>query len=344
MSSAVQPKLASFHRHYYEIHAETPAELGERMGRLFGPIVRAFLAEARAQSDWREKIAAAQPLLECTERYFPRYLTEMRSYAIAAGVPFPELWALNCEADLDAREHCTTIVTNDGKLVAHNEDWDAEAAESICLVKKRLPSITILELYYYDGPLGGNALSVNSHGYVQAINSLQHSDFQAGVPRNVIARWLSETSDIEFDFELMRRVPRASGFNHVVVNSNSDVVDIECTAAKQRLVHPRLPFVHTNHYLTPKLAAYEEADGDDSTFCRYATACRLLRNEMTVDDVMQVMSETGNGKDNSIFNENTVARAVLDWPSRSLLVWLRREGEAGWVSYPLDWVKAPAGP
>lgn len=342
MASAPQPKLAQFHRHYYEIHADTPAELGERLGRLFGPIVRAAIGEAREKSNWGGRIEAAQPLLECTERYFPRYLTELRSYSIAAGIPFPELWALNCESDLDVREQCTTIVTNGGDLVAHNEDWDDSATNSICLVKKQLPSITIFEFYYYDGPLGGNAFSVNSHGYVQAINSLQHSDFQVGVPRNVIARWLSETSDIEFDFELMRNLPRASGFNHLVVKSNSEVADIECTAAKQRLTHPRLPFVHSNHYLVPSLVGYDESDGDDSTFCRYATACRLLHPEMTVNEVRKVMGDTANGKVNSILNENTVGRAILDWPTRSVQVWLRRESDVGWVTYPLDWVNAPA--
>ena len=326
----------SFHKNYYEVCAENTTELGQRMAFLFGDVVHGCLKFARKQSDWPQKIASAWPLWESTLRYFPRYTAELESYANTAEIPLPELWALNCEGDLAWREKCTTFVTNDGGLIAHNEDWDDESENAICVVKKRLPTITILELYYYDAPLGGNAFSINSHGYVHAVNSLQHSDYRVGVPKNVTARWLSETSDIASDFAKMAAFPRASGFNHVVVDRDGIMVDIETTATRQRLFHPRLPYVHTNHYLSPEFEPWEEAQSEESSFHRYARACRLLRPEISFDDAVEILSSTTDGTTNSIMNKNTIARVIVDLPNDVLKIWLKRERKQGWVQYPLS--------
>ena len=328
--------LLSLHTNYHEVCAENATELGHRMAFLFGDVVHRYLKLARKQKGWRQTIARAWPLWECTVQYFPRYAAELESYASTAEIPLPELWALNCEGDLASREKCTTFVTNNGGLIAHNEDWDDESEDAICVVKKRLPTITIFELYYYDAPLGGNAFGINSHGYVHAVNSLQHSDYRVGVPKNITARWLSETRDIVSDFAKMASFPRASGFNHVVVNRDGVVVNIETTATRQRLFHPRLPHVHTNHYLSPEFEPWEEAQSEESSFHRYARACRLLRPEITLDDAVEIVSSTTDGATNSIMNKNTIARVILDLPNDVLKIWLKRERTLGWVRYPLS--------
>lgn len=309
------------------------------MGELFGPVSRSYIEEARESPRWTQTVAAARPLFDATEQFFPNLAAELRAYASAGGVPLAELWALSCEAEADeearAHEMCTTVVTNGGMLIAHNEDWDETAATSICVTKKTLPNVTVFGLHYYDAPLGGNAICVNSHGYIQAINSLNHSDHRIGVPKNVVARWLSETCDAESDFASLAKLPRASGFNHVLVSRKGEVFDIECSASRQCLMRPRLPYVHTNHYLSSELAACEDADAADSTFSRYDRACRRVRPQMTIEEIEQLTADKSEGRERGILNPNTIGRMIIDLKGGLAKIWLKREKGAGWIDYPL---------
>ena len=334
-----RPQQQLRHRSYHEIIAATHADLGGQLGELFGSISRSYIEEARASSHWIRTVAAARPLFDVTEQFFPNLTAELKAYASAAKVSMAELWALSCEAEADeeasAHEMCTTVVTDSGMLIAHNEDWDETAETSVCVVKKTLPNVTLLGLHYYDAPLGGNAICMNSHGYVQAINSLSHSDRRIGVPKNVVARWLSETSDAKKDFASLAKLPRASGFNHVLVDGKGGVFDIECSASRQCLIRPRLPFVHTNHYLSPEFAACEEAEAGDSTFSRYDRACRRVRPQMTVDQIMKLTADKHEPGELGILNPNTIGRVIVDLERRLAKIWLKREKKAGWIDYPL---------
>ncbi len=328
------------HRHYHAVEAATHAELGGKLGQLFGPLLLEVIEEEREDRAWRGKVAAARPLLEAAREHFPGYIDELQAYAEAARIPLPELWALSIEGDLDdlSPEKCTTVVTNGGRLVIHNEDWDEDAAEAICVLRKTLAGVTTLEIYYYAVPLGGSAISIGSNGYVHAVNSLSHEDGRVGVPKNVIARWLSDTRDPSADFERLKALPRASGYNHVLVSRNGEVLDIESSAERQVLLRPKLPHVHTNHYLSGDLEDCEAADDGDSTFKRYAKACALARPSMTVPEVM-ALSGDGNGQGrNNVMNRETIARMIADLDQRAAHIWLAREARAGWVSYPLDFL------
>jgi hypothetical protein len=326
------------HRNYHEIKAATNAELGERMGEIFGTVSRAYVDEARSRPHWEQTVATAALMFTVTAQHFPNLVVELEAYASAAKVPLAELWALSCEAEASPASHekCTTVVTNDGMLAAHNEDWDEGSERSLCIVKKILPQASVLELLYYDSPLGGNAISVNSHGYVQAINSLNHRDHRIGIPRNVLARWFSETHDVEQDFSALADLPRASGFNHVLVSPAGEVFDIECSAMRQTLARPGSPYVHTNHYLSHDLVHLDDAEPDDSTFRRYARASQLVRPQMTLTDIEHLTADRSAGSEYSIFNANTIARTIVDRKAGIAKIWLKREKRAGWIDYPLD--------
>jgi hypothetical protein len=326
------------HTCYHEVEAGSPAELGAKLGRLFGGLMRESVAEARAQRGWRRKLAIAGEQIAVTRRHFPQYLDELDAYARAAGLPLDHVWVVMCEDELDemAAEKCTTVVTNGGRLVSHNEDWDEDSAEAICVLRKTLAGRTTLELHYTNTPLGGSALSVNAHGVVQAINSLSHTDGQIGVPRNVIARWLSDTRDPESDFRRLCELPRSAGYNHVLVGGG-EVLDIECSATRQVMFRPRLPCAHTNHFLSSHLAGLEAAEGE-STYRRYRSACALLKGSMTLAEMFTLNGDTANGKRASIMNRNTIGKVVVDLDARMAHIWLQREAEAGWVAYPLDFM------
>ena len=329
------------HRHYYEIEAKSHEEAGRLLGKTFGEFVREDVAYMRTTPHWEKKVKAARPYLTQTQEFFPQYAAELESYAMAANVSIADLWALAIEDELEdeEREKCTTVVTNGGTLVAHNEDWDEDAIEAVCLLKKTIGKLTLFEIYYTSVPLGGCAITINSNGYVQAINSLPPMPRQAGIPKNVIARFLSETSDPHGDLAKLRSLPRASGYNHLLVGPGGMVLDAECPVNHEVIAEPTLPFAHTNHFLSPELAHYNGLNPGKSTLQRHASACRLARPYMSIEALMELTGNTRDGDKKSILNKNTVARIVVDLENRIAKAWLRREKKAGWVDYSLDFIK-----
>lgn len=334
------------HLNYHEVAGATPSECGRELGRLFGCIAREYIAEARASGTWADRKRKAEVLLSHTARYFPAYVDELEAYADAARVAVLDLWTMSIEDDLggELRERCTTIVTNAGSLISHNEDWDADSDDDICILKRTCGSVTTLELYYYACPLGRTALSICSRGYIQAINSLNHTDDQIGVPKLVIARALSELKYADGELGKLLNIPRSSGFAHTLVDRTGMVTAVECTATQQRIWQPGLPFVHTNHMLDPKLANFEDDIDERSTFKRYDSACRLVHAVATADDLVRIAGDQTQGKTNSLLNKNTIARAVIDTDRRTARLWLRREKEKGWVDYSIDFLFGDEAP
>ena len=330
---------ASRHRAYFEIEAPSYRALGQAQGELFGDFLAATVAEERKSKGWKGLVHQSQIYLAPARRELPHLVEELEGYAEAAGVPVDELWALSLGDELDQDEdHCTTVVTSStdsgALLVAHNEDWDREARDAICVLKKTVGDLTILELFYQN-TLGGNSLSINSHGMAQAINTLTHRDWRVGVPRDIVARWMSETDDPGRDFQRLRGMERASGYNHNMVRQDGRMWNIECTAREATLVRPELPFVHTNHF-RGELARLEAEDDRFGSFTRLRQAELGVQETMTREELLELMGDRSHGPEKSLLNERTIARALLEPERMELHVWLLREAEKGWVSYAID--------
>lgn len=328
------------HANYYEVEGSDPVAFGRALGVKFGHKIREYIADLEDVDDsaWRR----AQRLLQQTEKYFPEYVAELRAYANAADVKLLELWAVAIEDELsaDSSDRCTTVVTNEGRLVGHNEDWDPEASTEICVLKKRTGRTTSLELYYYGCPLGGVALSISSQGHVQSINSIAHADARDGVPKHVIARSLSELRSGGADLERILNVPRSSGFAHTLIDRTGQLTSIECTATQHRVTRPRTTFVHTNHLLDPALNP-RGLVASDSSVDRFKDATAMARPAMDLTSMTRLLEDQSRGKSKSILNKNTIARAIVDFDSRTAYFWLKQESEKGWVPYSIDFFFKP---
>ena len=323
------------HKNYYEINVRDNYDLGLKTGELLESITRSSLEKRKKKVNWKAKTENAKKYLEVTNKFFPQYIEEINGYAVASHISFEDLWTLMTDVEMsqDNPEKCTSFVTRNGKIISHNEDWEKDSENDICVLKKTLKNITLLELYYYN-TLGGVSISVNSHGYVQAINTLDHTDSQIGVPRNIIARWLSETKDIEKDYKKLILIPRANGYNHVIVNRES-VWNLECTASQQILLKPPHPFIHTNHCLSEKLIPFEKTEHLTHTFQRYEKAKSLVKNKMLMEEIMKVNGDISEGSRASIMNERTIAKMIIDLKNKIAKIWLKRESEKDWIDYPL---------
>lgn len=322
------------HKNYYEIIAKDNYDLGLKTGILFGQITRKSLEKRKKKNDWRLKIENAKKYLEVTIKFFPQYIKEINGYARSSHISFEDLWTLM--TDVEVYEKCTTFITSDGQMISHNEDWEKDSENDICILRKTVNNVTLLELYYFN-TLGGVSISINSHGYVQAINTLDHTDSQIGVPRNIVARWLSETEDIEKDYQKLNLIPRANGYNHVFANNNN-VWNLECSAHHQFLSKPPLPFIHTNHYFSDKLKPFEKTENLTYTFQRYEKTKSLIKNKMSMDEIIKINSDISRGPQASIMNERTIAKMIVDLKNKNAKIWLKREQEKNWVDYSLDFL------
>lgn len=326
------------HANFFTFQADNNYDLGLQLGAHFKAAAQATMDRIVRDDAWSLKVQRAQEYLAATKASFPQYVQEIEGYAKGAEGDFLEFWTRSLEDEFSSYqdEHCTSIVTNDGRLISHNEDWARDAADQICVLQKTIGDLTILELNYWV-TLGGNSASINSHGYVQLINTLTHRDWQMGVPRNVIARFMSETGDPAQDFEQLKGIRRSTGYNHTLIDLNGRIWNIESTSRQQVLRQPGSPFVHTNHYLSDQLKPYEAETGQ-TTLRRYETAAGSVAPQMTGQELMKLTSDQAQGPDLSIYNERTIARMMVDLEQRVAKVWLAREAEHGWVEYSLNFL------
>lgn len=320
-------------KNYFEFNAKNNFELGLKMGGAFRHESEARLARQKKVKNWAGRVVAAKKYLPPTKKYFPHLLEELRGYALGAKIGFPELWAASLEDDLDA-EKCTSVITNGGRLIAHSEDFP-RAKNDVALVKKTVGALTIFEFFYFN-TLGGNAVGINSHGFAHTANSLFPTDGAPGVPKNVISRWLSETKNPDADFGKLNSLPRTGGYNYNFVNLRGEIANIETTARHALITRVAPPFCHTNHYLTAlkKYEGYKKT----SSFRRYKKATELLRPQMTVNEMRNLLADNSEGPLWSIRNKETVGNIIFNLHEPAIYVWLKREDKKGFVRFELDWL------
>jgi len=326
----------SQHRNYFEVSVDTNYDLGLWRGEVFGKYMRKSLEELKEDPDWERDKELAKAYVPYAAKAFPDLIEEVHGYAEGARVCFEDAWRMIIEDELIEYDgdRCSTMITNGGKLIAHNEDWwEDDAADTISVVHRNVGGFGTLELFYMN-TLGGNSLSINSHGYVQAVNSLAMTDHQIGIPRNVVCRWLSETNAPDKAFQQLKSMKRASGYHHNLINKSGRIWSIECSATREVMTKPRAPYVHTNHYLT-RLSRFEDKDYIQGTHARYQCALKNTRDTMSVPECKKLLGDVSEGDQSSIFNEWTVACVIVDFEGAVAHIWLRRESEKGWVPYDL---------
>lgn len=321
------------HTHYIELQAQSYFALGLVYGKFFKEYLKKQITKNRLLKQWRNYINKSRDFFLITSSYFPQYIEEVKGITTGTNLDLSEIWTTLIIDDLNwiQGEKCTTMITNQGQLFSHNEDWEPSAKDLMWIVKKTLPHISIFELRYANS-LGGTAASVNSNGWIMGINSLIHSDQQIGVPSAIIGRYLSETKNPVEDFEKLTKIKRAQGFNHVFLHKDKGIVNIECTSKKQVLTQPRSPFLHANHYLNKQLLSLENTQNNTFTFERYNYAQRNLKNSMTAEQIISLNSSE------PIMNNRTIAKMIIDFKTNTAKIWLLREKEKSWIDYQLDFL------
>jgi len=323
-------------KNYHEFISKNNFDLGLQMGRAFRRASQMRLTRQKRIRTWRQQIEMAKKFIPPTKKYFPHLLEEFRGYALGAQINFEELWAANMEDELFGYEKCTTVITNNGKLIAHSEDaYVNKEKNEICLLKKTLGGLTIFEIFYLN-TLGGNAISINSHGVVQSANTVYPDKHKIGVPKNILARWLSETKNPLEAAVKLKTIKRSGGYNYNFTDLSGKIVNIEYTCDKISVSQPSSPFVHTNQYLSG-LRKFDAYPWKSSPF-RYDFAKKHAREQMPLEAVKRLLCDVSSGK-NSVRNIFTVADAIFDLKKRAAYIWLLRENEKGFVKFDLNFLR-----
>ncbi len=306
------------------------------MGAQFSDTAKSFLTITKTESSWNDKLRRSKNFLKLNEQYFPQFLDEMKGYAKGAGLPFEDMYVLSLEDEVDEEftDKCTSMITNSGKLFTHNEDWDAESKNRISVIEKTIGDLSILELYYAN-TLGGNSVSINSNGIIIGLNSLVSIDTQMGLSKNLICRWMQETSDPDKSIETLKSLPRAMGYNYNIVNKNGKIWNVEYSSNNLNTSIPNSPFAHSNHYLSD-LKNNEGNTNANGTFDRYNSAMAGLKPQMPLNEVTILMGDKTYGDKKSIMNERTIAKIIIDIKNKLAKIWLLREDELGFVDYDLS--------
>lgn len=212
--------------------------------------------------------------------------------------------------------------------------------------KKKLKNFTTLELYYPACPLGGVSISISSAGIIHAINSLPGISNGHGIPKQVIARAVSDLTeeDLTWPYDCLHKlmqIPRDDGFAHTLLRSDGKVIAIESNRDEYSLQKREAPFVHTNHYCNPNFNRPDAINGTKSSWKRYDYACQHLCAARSKEDLITLASDKSEGKSKSLRNRNTIASVVIDRASNLASIWLKREKKKGWIDYPLTFTKQP---
>lgn len=327
------------HTHYYRVKAQSHFELGYKLGKLFkAPSLDTYHAILKQISIKKPILNHAKTFLQLTQDRFPHYIEELNGYAKGIDVDFASYWLVFLNEELDVYpEKCSTVITNNGSLVGHNEDFDDHFKKRITVLEKTIGYVSVLELFYYTS-LGGTSCSINSHGYAQTINTLNHTDQRIGIPRNVIGRWLSETKNIVSDYSQMIHLVRSMGYCHNFAHTTKGISYIESSAHSAHLQEASSPHIHTNHYLT-HLRTYEEKEGEPgNSEDRFQLACSRAKAFMTVDEMKQLLENITSLSSNKERQSETIARVVIDLHNKDWWCWLAREQAKGWIRYPIHFL------
>lgn len=323
-----------FHDAYIELEAPNHRKFGELLGRRLAAGVHQDWAALKTSPDYAQNVVRAQEYLAPTRHAFPHLVEELEGYAAGAEIPFNDAWLLCLEDELERGEHCTTAVTNNARLMAHNEDWDVPGAvHRLYVLRRKIGPTESLELYYRN-TLGGNAVGINRYGLFQAINSLHATDGRAGVPRNIIARHASDADSAKEAVERITFAQRGSGYAHILV----DVEGVRCVEASASRVaswSPSLPFFHANTMLDAGMQELQQLGSYHGSAGRLRSAKFQVTNPMDAADLAEAFDDKTQGPEDSLHNEDTIGRVIVDVDKRVFAVWLKREAGAGWVAYQL---------
>ena len=270
-------------------------DMGAKAGEKAKAVVRSYVADAKARLNasgpgWDRMVKSARVHVHHAQDYSPDYFDYLQGYAEGSGVPFADLYLLISE---DEKGLCTDVAVNglataDGSVLsAHTEDWRPADRARVMVLRARPktgPSFlaaTHAGLEWISG--------VNSAGLSVTGNSLYMNDARVGFPKMFMAPKILSSKTTSEAIAAATDPGRGSTYNFNICHSSGEIFSVEGSATDFAIIYGIDGYlVHTNHYLHPKMARFENVFGPvgsrttwaaTSTIVRYDRALKLIRSQ-----------------------------------------------------------------
>ncbi len=243
---------------------------------------------------------AAAELLTPADAVFGDYVDELRGRAEGAGVPFMEVFLLNCQEevstwvsqetwdDLERRwpsakpgaagvGACTTLALRAGgrTVLAHTEDWTAvDLDNGIALHDVTAPDGTRILALQSPGILPWQGM--NSHGVTATANTVLSTDTHPGVPNAFVLRAALEARTLEELYRRLQTPERAIGTYVLAADASGRVWSIQTTATRASCVAVDDWVVQANHYTHDGLLPLQQQPIWPDSLGRYERAQAMV--------------------------------------------------------------------
>ena len=326
-----------------------PDDIGYRLGELARPVMTAYLQQSAAWqrvSQWRGH-PFVKSLRLAAEAHFPALVAELDGMAAGLGWSVDDVFLWNCRGELihHAPDGCTTLAAASGhaRFIAHNEDGDPYLQSRCFLVDVQPAGKPGFVSFYYPGSLPGHTFAASRAGLVQAINNLRICVPAAGVPRMMLARAVLDTTSLDEAVELLREVPRASGFHHTLgCAGDTRLLSIEATVQRCSVVAGTTLSGHANHLIHPGCAAEAQIVTDSSRDrqARVDVLLPALRTPVTADALLRVLHDRAPAglpiyRDDPADpdGENTLATALFRIEEDGVAIQVYRQGHCAFDTF-----------
>lgn len=329
-----------------EVDAKDHYDAGYQLGQLTAKLQHAYIDSFKPSQPWEILIRKSQPYLSATKKVFSQYIDEINGLANGAEIPFEKLWVFHCLDEILRKEFvekCSSIFLKQengfGYIVGHNEDWDKWTKDYYFMLKRTLDNKTVLELGMA-GVITGGTVSVNSKGIVQAINSLHHTDFQVGTPKQIVARWLSSRESLENIKEEFPKLKRAAGYCYNL-SQGAKILAIEGSAQRFEFYETRKSYTHTNHYVGILQEVEEKYVREMPSIDRYKHIRSVLPRTHTVPSLKDLLlyKTDDNSSVYRTTDTATVASVIFDILEKKCYVTQENRGkDTVWEEINLDFI------
>jgi isopenicillin-N N-acyltransferase-like protein len=264
-------------------------EAGRQLGAATAHILNRPLDPPAGRS-WDELRDLAHPYLAATETLLPWLHQEMEGIAAGSGLPLLDLYIQAIEeiwepvpglSEMEGK--CSDFAVGppaswDGGIwLAHNNDLSPKVQDELMAVEWQVedqPRLFTLGV----GPF--ISIGFNAAGLALTGNEVSPNDEKIGLPRLLIVRDILAQTTADQALAAAARPERASSYNQLISHRDGTIVNFEGAATDAELIYAQNGWtVHTNHYCSEKMQAYErEPQALKGSCLRYDRARELMEN------------------------------------------------------------------
>lgn len=293
----------------------SPYERGRSHGEMCKELVSGaisahfdFLRDAFARTTGislarKDVVAVSDRYVPAAENYCPDLVEEVRGIADGAGIPFDEVFSLNCFIDVadlvrpalmpNLLFGCTTFGVYDmhdntgNAFIGQTFDTKDALQDFVIGLKVSGSGLPTAVLPTFAGVVG--CAGLNEYGVAVCINHLEASDTRPGVPYPFVVRKILEQVGLADAISVAVNCERACGTNYLLADSTPEMFSLETSAGQHEVIYAFDGYTcHANHYLSMRLKPFEKYS-QGSSIVRFSRGYKLARQASKSEDSLEAL-------------------------------------------------------